>query len=245
MIPLAIRKLSCNSTLRRVGRQLHVNHMVRRVYCRLLSRSGRLEVSCLGVRAVFTTGSSQQLAFLDYIITSESEIMAAALCTLKTGDAFLDVGSHYGVFSVFASKIVGATGRVIAIEPHPESLRALRENLDVNLSKNVEILKIALSDVSGPVSLAYNEHFATLQRSSDAAETLHVARALTGDEAISHSPIPAAVKIDVEGHEFAVLKGLRQTVNSSFAAVTAAAGKSSVYTWESAAQEFSARWKVV
>ena len=37
MLPLAVRKLSCNPALRRVGHRLHVNHFVRRLYCRLLS----------------------------------------------------------------------------------------------------------------------------------------------------------------------------------------------------------------
>lgn len=214
MLPLAIRKLSCNPALRRVGHRLHVNHFVRRVYCRLLSASGRLQASCLGVNAVFKTSNSQQLAFVDYILTSEREAIEAALCTLQPGDTFLDVGCHYGIYSVLASKRVGSAGRVISVEPHPESLQVLRANLVLNGCQNTEVLDGAFSDTTGPLALAYNENFATLQRVSNPPSAVHSARGMAGDEALRDFPVPAAIKIDVEGHEYAVLSGLKQTLSS-------------------------------
>lgn len=215
MLPLAVRKLSCNPALRRVGHRLHVNHFVRRLYCRLLSASGMLHVSCLGVNAVFKTRNSKQLAFMDYIITSERETIEAALCNLKAGDAFLDVGCHYGIYSVLASKMVGPTGRVIAVEPHPESLELLRENLAINRCENVEVLNLAFSDTTGPLALAYNENCAGPRGASDPPSTVHTAQGMAGDEALRHVPIPTAAKIDVEGQEFAVLRGLQQTLSSA------------------------------
>ena len=112
-----------------------------------------MQVSCLGVNAVFKTSSSKQLAFVDYIITSERDAIEAALCTLKAGDTFLDVGCHYGIFSVLASKMVGPAGRVIAVEPHPESLEILKGNLALNRCENVQILNLAFSDTTGPLAL--------------------------------------------------------------------------------------------
>jgi FkbM family methyltransferase len=214
MLPLAVRKLSCNPALRRVGHRLHVNHLVRRLYCRLLSASGMLQVSCLGVNAVFKTNNSKQLAFMDYILTSEREAIEAALCTLQPGDAFLDVGCNYGIYSVLASKLVGPAGRVIAVEPHSESLQVLRENLALNGCQNVEVMDVAFSDMTGPVVLAYNENFASLQRVSDPRAAGHAARGMAGDEALRDCPVPAVMKIDVEGHEHAVLSGLEYTLSS-------------------------------
>jgi FkbM family methyltransferase len=219
MLPLAIRKLSCNPRLRQFGHRLHVNRFVKRVYCRLLSTSGMLPVSCLGVHADFKSSNSRQLAFVDYILTSEKTTMEAALCSLKPGDTFLDVGSHYGIFSVLASKLVGPAGRVIAVEPHPESLEVLRANLALNGCGNVEILNAAFSDISGPIAMAYDENFATVQRTSRPNSTVHtaqghIAQGLAGDEALRHRPVPAAMKIDVEGHEYAVLSGLKRTLSS-------------------------------
>jgi FkbM family methyltransferase len=151
---------------------------------------------------------------VDYILTSEKSTIEAALCSLKAGDIFLDVGSHYGIYAVLASKIVGPAGRVIAVEPHPESIAVLRANLALNGCSNVEILNAALSDTSGPIAMAYDENFATVQCASGPQSNVHTTRGMAGDEALRHCPVPAAMKIDVEGHEYAVLSGLEQTLSS-------------------------------
>lgn len=214
MLPAAVRKLSCNPTVRRVANRLHVTHFARRVYCRLLARTGVLQASCLGVDAVLKTSNSKQLVFVDYILTTERNMIEAALCDLGPGDTFLDVGCHYGIFSVFASKLVGPAGRVIAVEPHPESLQVLRKNLAANHCENVEVLNVAFSDTTGPLALSYNEYCAGPQRASDPASAVHTTQGIAGDEALRSAPVPMAVKIDVEGHEFAVLFGLKQTLSN-------------------------------
>jgi FkbM family methyltransferase len=213
MLPTAVRKFACNLAVRKVARQLHVTHFARRVYCRLLTNSGVLRVSCLGVDAVFKGRNSKQLAFMDWIFTTERHAIEAALCDLKEGDTFLDVGCHYGMYSVLASKLVGPVGRVIAVDPHAESLEVLRENLAVNRCENVEVLNLAFSDTTRPIALVYNEYFAGPQRASDPAPALHTAQGMAGDEALRHAPFPVAIKIDVEGQEFAVLCGLKQTLS--------------------------------
>jgi FkbM family methyltransferase len=214
MLPVVVRKFGCNPAVRRLASRLHVTQLARDVYCRLLTNGGILPVSLLGVEAVFKTDNSKQMAFLDYILTTERDVIEAALGDLKTADAFLDVGSHYGIFSILASKIVGPAGRVIAVEPHPGALEVLRQNIRVNHCENIQILNQALSDTTNPLSLAFNENGAGIQRSSDPSSALHVVPGITGDEALRGAPIPAAVKIDVEGHEYAVLNGLRQTLSS-------------------------------
>jgi FkbM family methyltransferase len=168
----------------------------------------------LGVTAVFKTSSSKQLAFVDYSVISERRVIEATLCSLKAGDTFLDVGCHYGIYSVLASKLVGSAGRVIAVEPHPESLEVLKENLALNCCENVEILNLAFSDTTGPLTLEYNENCAGPPRGSAPPSTLHTAQGMAGDEALRNAAVPTTVKIDVDGHEYAVLCGLKQTLSS-------------------------------
>jgi FkbM family methyltransferase len=215
MLPNAIRKLSCHPVVRKVASSLHISRVARDIYCSLLSGSGELQVTCLGVDVVFKTHNSKELAFVDYIFTTERGMIEAALSALKPGDTFLDVGSHYGTYAVLASKLVGPTGRVIAVEPHPESLEILRENLAVNHCENVEVLNCAFSDTTAPMALAYNKYCAGPQRDSDPASAVHTAYGVAGDEALRSAPVPAAVKIDVEGHEFSVLSGLKRTLSTA------------------------------
>jgi FkbM family methyltransferase len=213
MLPASIRKLSYNPAVRGLVQQFHLGGLARRLYCRLLSSSGVLQISCLGVHSTFHAENHQQLAFVDSIITTEKNVIEATLSELANGDVFLDVGSHYGIYSVLASKLVGTTGRVIAIEPHPGTLAILRENIASNHCENVDVLNVALSDTAGLLALAYNQHGSHVQRASDPISSVHQLDAVAGDEVLANFSIPNVVKIDVEGHEFAVLRGLRRTLS--------------------------------
>ncbi len=51
---------------------------------------------------------------------------------LPEGGTFIDVGAHVGYHSLKAAKKVGPGGRVIAIEPNPEAIRQLRENIEAS-----------------------------------------------------------------------------------------------------------------
>src|SRR5882724_8195706 len=108
MLHGAIRRLSNKPAIHRLARRLHLTQLVRSLYCRLLTNNGVLPVSCLGVEANFKAYDNKQMVFIDYIWTTEREFIEAALGDLKSGETFLDVGSHYGIFSILASKIVGA-----------------------------------------------------------------------------------------------------------------------------------------
>jgi FkbM family methyltransferase len=215
MLPVTIRKFSCNSVVRGLASRLHMTHFARSLYCRLLSRNGELRASFLGAHAVFRTRNSKQLAFVDYVLTTEGGMLEAALCDLRAGDTFLDVGSHYGIFSILASKLVGPRGRVIAVEPHSVSLEVFRENLAANHCHNVDVLDVAFSDTTGPFPLAYDVNFAVPVRAYHPSSAVHIAQGVAGDEAIGNTSIPAVVKVDVEGHELAVLSGLKQTLSNA------------------------------
>ena len=215
MLPVSIRKFSCNPVVRGVASRLRMTQFARSLYCRLLSSNGELRTSFRGVDAVFKAHDSKQLVFVDYILTTEGSMIEAALNDLQSGDTFLDVGSHYGIFSVLASKLVGPKGRVIAVEPHSESLTVLRENLVVNDCRNVDVLDVAFTDTTGPFPMANDVNFAVPARAYHPASAVHIARGMAGDEVIGNTSIPAVVKVDVEGHELAVLRGLNQTLTNA------------------------------
>ena len=67
--------------------------------------------------------------------------------TPKKGDIVIDVGAYVGHFTVVASKLVGPTGKVIAIEPDKFNFNQLKRTIKLNNLKNVKLLNIALNDV--------------------------------------------------------------------------------------------------
>lgn len=134
---------------------------------------------------------------------------------LRPGDVVVDVGANIGYFSLLAAKQVGPTGRVLAFEPVPSICQRLRQNLAANAATNVEVMPIALSESSGEVEI-----YRGPQRNLGKSGTLPSANATSegrvvkerGAEVIDRNLWPSirVVKIDVEGDEFAVLKGLEE-----------------------------------
>ena len=65
---------------------------------------------------------------------------------LKSGDTFIDVGANIGVHVARAAQLVGASGRVIAVEPNTENCRLLLLTTEKNDFHNVTLIPSALSD---------------------------------------------------------------------------------------------------
>jgi FkbM family methyltransferase len=154
---------------------------------------------------------------------------AAAL--LAPGAVVFDVGAHCGYYSLLFSGRVGTSGSVHAFEPVPETAARLRGNLARNptLGASVRVWEVALSDREGQVRLnvagAANtgaSHVAAAvevedrgRREAGIARTVEVA-CQTGDSIWRQlgSPEVSLVKIDVEGHELHVLRGMRSLLSA-------------------------------
>ncbi|HEY3128368.1 MAG TPA: FkbM family methyltransferase, partial [Acidobacteriota bacterium] len=65
---------------------------------------------------------------------------------LLAGDTFVDVGANIGYYSLLASKLVGESGRVVAVEALPQIFGILRDNLQANCAGNVRPVNIAAWD---------------------------------------------------------------------------------------------------
>lgn len=72
---------------------------------------------------------------------------------LKAGDTFVDLGANAGLFSIYAAKLVGPSGRVIAIEPIPELVKRLRFNASANGFTNIHVVEAAVGASKGEAKL--------------------------------------------------------------------------------------------
>src|SRR5260370_20424958 len=68
---------------------------------------------------------------------------------LSQGKVFIDVGANFGVYTLVASRLVGATRKVITLEPTAQSFETLRQNIALNHFSNVRAFQVALTQSSG------------------------------------------------------------------------------------------------
>lgn len=152
--------------------------------------------------------------------THESEIRLAKYLVqnLKEGDAFLDVGAHFGYFTLMASALVGNSGKVLAIEPSKGSFELLKGNVEGN--KNISIFHRAVSDKQETVDfyefpILYSEYNALdieKFQGEDWIKKYNPAKtsvaAVTIDGFLQENNCrPAMIKIDVEGAEVQAING--------------------------------------
>jgi FkbM family methyltransferase len=141
---------------------------------------------------------------------------------LHSGDTFVDVGAHIGIYSLRAASIVGPGGHVIAVEPNPETLQELRTNIDASGATGViSVLPVACSDAeatlklfAAPRSNTGESSLSQANASQNGQATAYSVRALPLDVIIRNTGVSRVdvVKIDVEGAEYLVLKGAAETL---------------------------------
>ncbi len=133
---------------------------------------------------------------------------AGFLTTLGPGDVFIDVGANIGTYALDAGRRVGPQGRVIAIEPNPETFRRLTAHLALNAADNVAARCVAIAPEPGRVRLWLNAGSNIGQSSLIAAGAGRPERnvevpALPLAELLAQENVTraAALKVDVEGFE--------------------------------------------
>ncbi|HMP88498.1 MAG TPA: FkbM family methyltransferase, partial [Lacibacter sp.] len=154
---------------------------------------------------------------------SELRLSRYLIRHLAPGDVFLDAGAHLGYFSLLASTLVGSRGRVVAVEPAPDTFPLLAANLQQ--APNCSSYNLLLDAAAGetdfytfPVQFAEYNSTDPLQYETEPwyrshPPIRHRLQAVTGDQLLQETGlVPTCIKMDVEGSEPAVLQGLQQTL---------------------------------
>jgi FkbM family methyltransferase len=133
---------------------------------------------------------------------------------LRPGDNYVDVGAHVGYHALLAARLVGARGRIFAVEPQPYNCAKLLTNAELNGFSNIVVIAAAVGEAEGFVSLQsqarHDRSRLTLAGPgvNDGALTFVVPKItllwLVG--AYGVQPVKL-LKIDVEGFELEVLSG--------------------------------------
>jgi len=140
---------------------------------------------------------------------------------LRDGDTFIDVGANYGTFSLLASRLVGAGGKVLAIEPSPTLAALIRESMRLSAATGCEVIEAACGDIEGESELfipSDDAGRAGIFPAFSATGAHSVVRVLvtTLDEVTENRQLTGRVllKIDVEGSDLAVLRGARHMIET-------------------------------
>jgi FkbM family methyltransferase len=141
----------------------------------------------------------------------EPTTTAIAKKLLRQGDKVVDVGANIGYFSLLFSQCVGSKGHVYSYEPVPQLASALRKNAELNKFEQKTLSNLALSDHNGKARFYVgpddNSGLSSLRQPGNSSIVLDVDLARF-DDIFSHAEDIALIKIDVEGAELAVLRGM-------------------------------------
>ena len=142
--------------------------------------------------------------------TAQARIVTSAL---SKGEMVLDIGANFGFYTVLSAEAVGATGSVMAFEPHPGARELLERNCGRNgFAEVVRIEPVAVGRMDGEIDFNICEESA-FSGMTDTGRSRVKRAAKTSvtklDSVVPGDAEPALIKIDVEGHEGDVLLGAR------------------------------------
>lgn len=144
---------------------------------------------------------------------------------LEEGDVAFDLGAHKGAYTYWMHKSVRKSGKIVSIEPQPILFEYLKKMVPIFGFSNVTLMDCAISenDSEGVITvpgklgsisqgariddqkIVQNKHKQDLHNINVKIRSVDSIIAETGLK-------PKIIKIDVEGHEFSVLKGMVRTL---------------------------------
>lgn len=136
---------------------------------------------------------------------------------VRPGDHCVDAGGSFGWYAVLLSHAVGTGGHVHVFEPIPRTVRVLEGNLRRNGCVNVDVHAIALADAPGTLDVFVPDIGVSgslrLHQYEQGYETF-ACPVRTLDELAEAGAWPRLdfLKADIEGAEFALLRGAERTL---------------------------------
>jgi FkbM family methyltransferase len=149
--------------------------------------------------------------------TWEPKVIRAVTDTVKPGMTVIDIGAHIGYYSLLFAKCVGPSGRVFAFEPLPGNFALLQKNVRLNNLQNVHALNQAVFSRTQEITIAAPDDQPNPGSGSVVNEAGHEhyrVEAISMDDFCEKLGLrPDILKMDVEGTEYDVLIGAKETIN--------------------------------
>jgi len=154
---------------------------------------------------------AREVCFTGRYEPQETEL---ARSLLRPGMVVVDAGANWGYFSLVCAHLVGGSGRVIALEPHPRLASMLEENVSVNDLSQVKVLRRAAASEAGTRRfVGFDERqgnwgLSRLARDTDPVEFECAGVAIDALMEQMRVPCVDLLKIDIEGAEADAVRGM-------------------------------------
>lgn len=175
-----------------------------------------------GSRPMFVSPEGGGLRYWKYRLDSIDPVLLEVVRGfVKPGATVWDVGGNLGFFT-FTSAIQSKGGKVAVFEPDISLAHLLRRTADANPDLDVSIFPLAVSDQDGAAQFNIAERSRStnfLAEAHGSTQTGGIRRTLTVptirlDTVLNWLPAPDLLKIDVEGAEHLVLRGMEQLLTT-------------------------------
>ena len=172
---------------------------------------GMQRVAIPGGSSLMIPDDSHYFGFLAGV--HEQHVEALIRSSVSPGDVCVDVGANIGYFAMMMAKAAGTRGRVIAFEPVPDTFEILKLNaaLAAEEGGNLEVHQAAVSAQAGELLIERQQHSTLNQvRVAQREETGERVPCVALSDFLDSAGITgriALLKVDVEGHETAVMEG--------------------------------------
>jgi FkbM family methyltransferase len=131
---------------------------------------------------------------------------------IRNGDVVLDVGANIGYYVLVEQRLVGDQGKIYAVEPVLQNVSILKKNMELNNLTNVSIYQLAMGEqncnseiyISKHSNLCHMKEF----KSGDKIVGTQDVLVETVDTFLEDKQVPNFVRMDVEGYEYEIIKGM-------------------------------------
>ena len=156
----------------------------------------------------------QNIFFLGCYEDAELKVLSNHL---KPDSVFIDIGANFGLYSLIASQYISEKGTIFSFEPFPENYKSLCTNLSLNNLQRITAENTAVGSETGTLKLYYNSQEKNLgmvsSNQTQNSDFMTVNKTCLDDYLKSKSLEKITfIKIDVEGFEYEVLQGMKQTL---------------------------------
>ncbi|MCP6718273.1 MAG: FkbM family methyltransferase [Patescibacteria group bacterium] len=217
---ISLRKVMINLKIKKFLETIGLYDYIKNIYRSFIIFIGKngLRLKIQDVSAKIIVSNPIEVSIWQSLC-NEGEFLQKFLSKINHHTVFYDIGTHIGLYALSAAKYKITPKFIYCWEPEPFIFKRLQENINLNRIERILPFSVALGSENSIIEMSTRTgelgYFTpTLAIKSSKSTPVQVVK---GDDWVYKKKLhlPSIIKIDVEGYEFNVLKGLEATIRQS------------------------------